>query len=102
MDEILKRLAEAREQAGLTQAQAGKLIGLSTSGFCDMEKGRSPLTVERMLELCTLYGINSVWALTGVNPFFSAEKTAEMLTKLDATRGEITRIMRILESTANA
>lgn len=87
--DVLKRLKQAREQAGLTQAQASKLIGLSTSGFCDIEVGRNPLTMARFLELCNLYDISEVWALTGINPDFDPQPIVEMMGEHHAELGKV-------------
>lgn len=96
---ILARLAYARKQAGLTQAQAGKLIGLSTSGFCDIEVGRNPLTMDRFLELCALYSVNEVWALTGVNPDFDPQWVIE---KLGESHADLTAVLDLMQSTYKA
>lgn len=96
---VLQRLAHARKQAGLTQAQAGKLIGLSTSGFCDVEVGRNPLTLERFFELCDLYDVNETWALTGVNPDFDPQQVIE---KLGESHADLGAVLDLLQSTQKA
>lgn len=100
IEQILKRLAWAREQAGLTQGQAGKLVGLKTAGFSDMERGDSPLTVERFLQLCKVYDVSPVWALTGVNPAFNAQEVAEALQRTKVSIEDFQSIMSTLESSA--
>lgn len=51
-------LAAARVNAGLTQTQAGKAIGLSASTLANYENGISYPDVLRALSLCELYGID--------------------------------------------
>lgn len=51
-------LAAARVNAGLTQTQAGKAIGLSASTLANYENGISYPDVLRALSLCELYKID--------------------------------------------
>lgn len=72
---ILKRLARAREQAGLSQSQAAKLIDMASgSAISHYESGARELSVVTLLELCRIYDVSPAWALTGVNPSFTEEQ----------------------------
>lgn len=93
--EILERLAWARKNAGLSQSQAGKLLGLSVGGFCDIEKGRNPLYIERFLLLCEIYDISPTWALTGTNPKFDLQAA---LDKVKSITPEILDLVDMMES----
>ena len=84
--QILERLIKARKNAGLSQGQVGVMIGMSTSGFSDIERGKNPLYVERLLLLVDIYGVSIEWVMTGVNPYFDPQ------TILDA-RGRMTEDM---------
>lgn len=71
---ILKRLTRAREQAGLLQSQAAKLIGMASgSAISRYESGARELSVVTLLELCRVYDVSPAWVLTGVNPNFTDE-----------------------------
>jgi DNA-binding XRE family transcriptional regulator len=71
--EIKARLILARKRAGLSQEQAGKLVGFNrASSLAQHEGERSTPTLTLFLKLCEIYGISPVWALTGVNPDFDA------------------------------
>ena len=39
-------LINARKDSGLTQAQLGKMVGLSAQSICDIEKGRTRGTAD--------------------------------------------------------
>lgn len=72
---ILKRLTRAREQAGLSQSQAAKLIGMSSgSAISHYESGARELSVVTLLELCKVYDVSEAWVLTGINPNFTDEQ----------------------------
>lgn len=99
IDKILERLVSAREQAGLSQGQAGKLLdGLSTGGLCDIEKGRNTLTLERFLKMCEIYGVNPVWALTGTNPDFDPQPIIEAAERARMAEDELLRVLDTLQS----
>lgn len=72
MNEILERLITARKAAGLSQSQVSQMLGLSGSAatVSQWEHGGRGLDVSRFLDLCALYGVSPVWALTGTNPDF--------------------------------
>lgn len=61
-------LAAARVNAGLTQTQAGKKLGLSASTLANYENGVSYPDVLRAISMCELYGINLndiEWRISG-------------------------------------
>lgn len=77
---ILARLAAARKSAGLSQSQLGKLLGGYSSSFiCDIEKGRNPLPVDRLLKICDLCLVSVEWVMTGINPNFDDVKRQEVI-----------------------
>lgn len=98
MEQVLERLVKARKQAGLSQGQAGQMIGMSASGFCDIEKGRNPLTVERLLVLCEKYEVSETWVLTGTNPNFKADKMLKLIQKTAVAFEDVQSILELLES----
>lgn len=76
MNEILKRLVRAREQAGLSQGQAAKLLGFAGApSISHYESGqREELTVKLLLDMCRVYDVDVTWVLTGVNPNFTDQQ----------------------------
>lgn len=63
--DILDRLVIARKNAGLTQVQAGKLLGVTDRTMSNYETGRTKLLVSIFLEMCEAYEVDICWALTG-------------------------------------
>lgn len=82
--QIVQRLVEARKRAGLTQGQVAKLAGYAggASSFQNYESGKTALTMPLFLNLCTVYGVSPVWALTGMNPEFDHEEAKRLLNRL--------------------
>lgn len=75
---LLRRLTKARQSAGLSQGQAAKLMGYtSASTISHYESGLRGLEVETMLKLCQIYGVSSIWVLTGENPYFDPQPIVE-------------------------
>ena len=67
MEDILERLRLAREQAGLSQGQVAKLLGMeSPATISHYESGLRGLHVEMLLKLCEIYDVAPVWVMTGV------------------------------------
>jgi transcriptional regulator with XRE-family HTH domain len=60
-EEIGKKLRELREQRKMTQAAAGKVIGVSPSAISNKEAGKSDLTPEELQKLAQLYGVTVGW-----------------------------------------
>lgn len=80
MNEILKRLVRAREQAGLSQGQAAKLLGFaSPSTVSHYESGERDLTVKTLLDMCRIYDVDVTWVLTGINPNFTDQQRQEII-----------------------
>jgi|Deesub1362A_J573_1020465.scaffolds.fasta_scaffold00010_48 transcriptional regulator with XRE-family HTH domain len=54
--EIVRRLRQARQEAGLSQAQVAQSLGLSQSFISKLEAGQVRLEVLLLLRLARLYG----------------------------------------------
>lgn len=58
IDEKLSRILHTkREEAGLSRAELGEMLGLSVAVYGRYERAFSRLTVSRMVHLCELLGI---------------------------------------------
>lgn len=55
---IRLRLIHGREAAGLSQGKAAELLGVHRPTLSYIEAGNQRLTVEMLLKLCDLYGLN--------------------------------------------
>ncbi len=99
MDEILKRLARAREQSGLTQAQVARMLGFdSPATISHYESGLRTLSVETLLKLCDIYGVSAVWTITGTNPDFDPAPFFEAAHKAKVAAGDFDKMMDLLEA----
>lgn len=91
--DLLQRLITARKALGISQTTAGVALGLRASGFSQIERGESPLSVERFRKLCALYHVTQVEMLTGIQPNFDAE---EVLRQLEETNTQMQAIRHII------
>lgn len=53
---IAERLAEARQNAGLTQEQVAERLGIGNEAVSRMERGATAPTIARLFEFAELYG----------------------------------------------
>jgi transcriptional regulator with XRE-family HTH domain len=58
---IAKRLRLAREQAGLSQGQVARLLGLHRPTITEAEAGRRNVTAEELVKLSDVYGVSVSW-----------------------------------------
>jgi transcriptional regulator with XRE-family HTH domain len=58
---IAGRLRAAREQAGLSQGQAAKLLGLQRPTVSEIEAGRRRVPAEELAKLAVIYGVSVAW-----------------------------------------
>lgn len=62
---ISNRLTEARTNAGLSQAQAGKLLGYPRQRIYEWEQGQYVPGSETLAKLAELYDVSLDWLVTG-------------------------------------
>ena len=60
---IGKRLRLAREQAGLSQGQIAKMLGLHRPSISEMEAGRRKVSAEELARIAEIYGVSTAWLL---------------------------------------
>ena len=60
-DAIASRLALARKQAGLSQAQVAKILNLHRPSISEAEAGRRNVTATEMAKLAEIYGVSLDW-----------------------------------------
>jgi transcriptional regulator with XRE-family HTH domain len=58
---IASRLALARKQAGLSQAQVAKMLNLHRPSITEAEAGRRNVTATEMAKLAEIYGVSVDW-----------------------------------------
>ena len=97
-ESVIKRLIEARKVSGLSQTQVARMVGLSiASSFSDIETGKNPLSVQRLIDLCEIYGVSIEWVLTGVNPYFDPQQIIEATGRMNE---DMDKIMNLLSMKA--
>lgn len=60
------RIMELRKFKGLSQAQLGKLMGLSQPALANYEKGQRDPPATFLISLCEEFGVSPSWLLQGV------------------------------------
>lgn len=64
MNTVAERLRLAREQAGLSQGQVARMLGLHRPTISEMEAGRRRVTAEESATFARVYEVSVAW-LTG-------------------------------------
>lgn len=77
-DTLPARLREFRKKANLTTADVGRMIGKSDRTVSAWENGRGQPDADMLLQLCTIYGIESLSELVGENSSLPALSTEEL------------------------
>lgn len=99
LTEILARLVCAREQAGLSQTQASKLLGFATpSALSQIENGQRGLKMDTFLRLCEIYDVSQIWLLTGHNPSFDEHGMQAMLSQSNIIKEDSEKLIDLLKS----
>src|SRR5438445_13273249 len=94
---IGERLRQAREAAGLSQAQVAKLMGLHRPAISEIEGERRKVSAGELKQLARYYKVSVEW-LTG-EPLEAAEKVKIAARKLGGLRDEdLDMVMRIVDS----
>jgi len=74
---IAGRLRVAREIAGLSQGQVGKLMKVHRPTISEAEAGRRRVSAEELARLATIYGVTVGW-LTGEEPETATPRDARI------------------------
>lgn len=64
-DTIAARLRIAREQAGLSQGQVAKMLGVHRPTISEMEAGRRRVTADELAKLTKMYDVSVAWLTSG-------------------------------------
>jgi transcriptional regulator with XRE-family HTH domain len=60
---LAHRLRLAREQAGLSQGQVAKMLGLHRPSVSEIEAGRRKVSTEELTQMAHIYGVSTSWLL---------------------------------------
>ena len=99
METLGYRLAEARRNCGLTQAQVAEKLFLTTQSISSWECGNSVPETEKVPEIAALYGVTTDWLLSGKLP---SEKILEVTSHLSDRLFSETRMATYVGAYCNA
>jgi phage repressor protein C with HTH and peptisase S24 domain len=88
--DFAKRLKDSRKAAGVSQAQAAKLAGITQPTLSQLESGAYEQSLAT-IALASIYGVNANWLATGKGLANPTAKTKEVLPE-DGYDGEVGRI----------
>lgn len=63
---MIERIKAVRKEAGLTQEEFGKRIGLTKRGYQEVEYGNNGASESSLRLICSEFNINREWLDTGV------------------------------------
>lgn len=102
---IAGRLRAAREQAGLSQGQAAKLLGVQRPTVSEFEAGRRRVSAEELARLAEIYGVSVSWLATDQPevPDPAVELAARELAKLKKEDLDVVlQLLRTLRKTGGS
>ena len=65
MSTISERMRLAREQAGLSQGQVAKMLGMHRPTISEIEAGRRRITADELTTFSRVYEVSVAWLTTG-------------------------------------
>lgn len=71
------RLRTLREEAGLSRAAAGELLGCSEESIRDVESGRRRPDLRRLVSMSTMYGSGIRKVVGDLNPYSSGSRSSD-------------------------
>jgi transcriptional regulator with XRE-family HTH domain len=96
---IAQRIRLGREQAGLSQAQVAKLLGLHRPSVSEAEAGRRNVTAEELARLSTFYGVSVAWLTCTDDEDASIEAAKASLAARELRKlrpSDLDRLLRLL------
>jgi transcriptional regulator with XRE-family HTH domain len=90
----------AREQAGLSQGQVGRLLDVHRPTISEIEAGRRKVNSEELIQFAKIYDVSLEW-LTGerlspIDDDARVKLAARELAKLD--RSDLDRVLKMLQT----
>jgi transcriptional regulator with XRE-family HTH domain len=96
---IAARLKAAREQAGLTQGQVARILGLHRPSVSELEAGRRSVSAEELAILAETYGVSVDWLLNAQDVDPSRVRYELAARKLSNMRAEdLDQLLELLAS----
>lgn len=76
-----ERIKELRKALGLSGEKFGEPLGIKRAAVSNIENGRSNLTEQMIIAICSVYNVNEDWLRTGQGSMFNETKN-EFLAEL--------------------
>jgi transcriptional regulator with XRE-family HTH domain len=64
---IGKRIKRSREEVGLTQERFAEIIGVSSAYISKIERGKTPISLDRLSEFCKVLETEPEYIISGAN-----------------------------------
>ena len=96
---ISDRLRTAREAAGLSQAQVGKLMGLHRPTITEIEAGRRRVSADELTQFADIYGVGTDWILAEHDSVTGPDDDKILLAARQLSRmkdGDLDRLMKLI------
>jgi transcriptional regulator with XRE-family HTH domain len=100
-ERIAERLKEARQQSGLSQESAAKILGIQRPAISEIESGKRKVSAEEIIQFGKLYKVSINWLLLKEEELGHIDEelrvAARELSKMsEADRKKLLEILRIL------
>jgi transcriptional regulator with XRE-family HTH domain len=101
--DVATRLREARQLAGLSQAQVAAKLGLHRPTITEMEAGRRGVTVEELPALAGLYGVTVGWLVGEADPSGEEDSLLMAARELSKIKEEdLDRLLKVIKIVRNS
>lgn len=95
MKSIGDHIKQSRVALGLNQAEAAKLLNISTPAFCKIETGQTDLNVSRLLQIAKTFKVSVVQLLSGDSDYGGSSEELSVLKKeLSEKEEELNRLRK--------
>ena len=92
-----QRLRQAREDSGLSQAQAAKLLGLHRPAISDIEAESRKVSAGELKNFASLYHVSTAWLLG--EPVQANEQLKMAARNLESLKAkDLETVMRVIDS----
>ena len=99
MSDIAQRLRTAREQAGLSQGQVAKMLGLHRPIISEIEAGRRKISAEELSKIADIYEVSINWISSTQEDNKIADRVKLAARDLSKLKEEdLDKILRLLSS----
>lgn len=102
---IAERVREARKQAGLSQGQVAKLMGLHRPSVSEIEAGNRRVSAEELMKLAELFDVSAAWLMGDVPESVETDDPRVQLAARELKKlkpQDLERLLRLLSSMRDA